>query len=311
MLLYVAKRLLQLLPVLLGITLLCFLLLRMLPGDPAALVLGARGGAEEIAALRERLGLDEPLWRQYLLFLGDMVSGSFGQSIVYRDAVSGLIFERLPATLFLVAYSTVLALIMTLPLAVISAVRRGRLADIAIKAAFVVVLAMPPFWLGLILILLFSIWLPLFPTGGYGSGFVAHLHHLFLPSFVVALATAALTIRSLRSGILAVLNADYVDTARSKGLSDRQVLFGHVLPNSLIGTISVLGVHTSWVIGGTVVIEAVFALPGLGALFVDSIFARDYPVIQGLTVAFAVLVVLINLVSDLAYAAADPRVRLD
>lgn len=311
MLIYIAKRIVQLLPVLIGITLLCFLLLRLLPGDPAALVLGANGSEEEVAALRERLGLNEPFWMQYLLFLRDIVSGSFGRSIVYRSAVSGLVMERLPATLFLVLYSTVLALIMTLPLAIVSAIRRGGLTDAAIKAAFVVVLAMPSFWLGLILILLFSIWLPLFPTGGYGSGTLGHLHHLFLPALVLALATAALTIRSLRSGILAVLNADYVDMARSKGISDRRVLLAHVLPNSLIGTISVLGVHTSWVIGGTVVIEAVFALPGLGALFVDSIFARDYPVIQGLTVTFAVLVVLINLFTDLAYAAADPRVRLD
>ncbi|HET7409439.1 MAG TPA: ABC transporter permease, partial [Paracoccaceae bacterium] len=150
-----------------------------------------------------------------------------------------------------------------------------------------------------------------FPTGGFGDGALDHLVHLVLPALVIALATAALTIRTLRSNLIAVLGADYVDTARSKGLTDRAVLLHHVLPNSLISAISVLGVHLSWVIGGTVVIEAVFALPGVGLLFVDSIFARDYPVIQGLTVTFAVLVVAINLLTDLAYAAADPRVRID
>lgn len=311
MFVFAVKRLLQLVPVLLGVTLLCFLLLRLLPGDPATLALGTRGSAEDIELLRQRLGLDQPLWRQYLMFLWDIISGSFGRSVAYGRPVSGLILERLPATLFLVGYATVLALLITVPLATISAVRRGGIADLAIKAAFVAILAMPQFWLGLIMILLFSIWLPLFPTSGYGRGLIAHLHHLFLPALAIALATSALTIRSLRSGILAVLKADYVDTARGKGISEHQVMRRHILPNSLIGTISVLGVHTSWVIGGTVVIETVFALPGLGALFVDAIFSRDYPMVQGLTVAFAVLVVLINLLTDLAYALADPRVRLD
>jgi peptide/nickel transport system permease protein len=309
-LLFIAKRFAHLIPVLFGITLACFLLLRILPGDPATLALGARGGAEEIARLKEQLGLGLPLWQQYLVFVGNLLSGSFGRSIAYGGAVSTLILERLPATLALVAFSTILGVAITLPLALWSAVRAGGLADNAIKLIFVVLIAMPSFWLGLVFVLLFSIWLPLFPTSGYGETIVSRVHHLFLPALVIGLATAALTIRSLRSGVLGVLRSDYVDTARAKGLSERQVLLRHVLPNALIGTISVLGVHTSWVIGGTVVIEAVFALPGLGALFVDSIFVRDYPMIQGLTVAFAILVVIINLLTDLAYAAADPRVRL-
>lgn len=311
MLIYIIKRLVQLVPVLFGITLACFLLLRALPGDPATLLLGARGGAEEIALMKQRLGLDLPLWRQYLLFLADIGSGSLGRSVVHARPVMQLVLERLPATLWLVAYSTALAVAMTVPLALWSALRRGGPVDLAIKLAFTIVIAMPSFWLGLIFVILFAIWLPLFPTSGYGEDVLSRLHHTTLPALVIALATASLTIRSLRSAILAVLGSDYVTTARAKGAGTGRLMGVHVLPNALISSISVLGAHTSWVIGGTVVIETVFALPGLGSLFVESIFARDYPLIQGLTIVFAVLVVLINLATDLAYALADPRIRLE
>lgn len=311
MIAYILKRLMQLVPVLFGITLACFFLLRALPGDPASLLLGARGGAEEIALMKQRLGLDLPLWRQYLLFLADILSGSLGRSVVHARPVSELVLERLPATLWLVAYATIIAVAMTVPLALWSAMRRGRPVDLAIKLAFTIVIAMPSFWLGLVFVILFAIWLPLFPTSGYGTDFLSRIHHTTLPALVIALATASLTIRSLRSAILGVLSSDYVTTARAKGAGTGRLMRVHVLPNALISSISVLGAHTSWVIGGTVVIETVFALPGLGSLFVDAIFARDYPLIQGLTIVFAVLVVLINLATDLAYALADPRIRLD
>jgi len=303
-------RLLQLIPVLLGITLIAFLLLRVLPGDPATLILGNRGTAEDIARLTKQLGLDRPLWQQYLSFLGDMLRGSFGQSIAYRTAVGPLILERLWATLALVGLSTLLAVAMTIPLALIAALRRNGVVDHGIKIIFVMVMSMPSFWLGVLLVLLLSVVFPIFPVSGYGDGVVDRLYHLFLPAFIISLSTASLTIRSLRSSLLDVMKADYIDTARAKGLRQRVVLFRHILRNSLISTISVLGVHTSWVIGGTVVIESVFAIPGLGYLLVSSISARDYPMVQGLTVTFAVLVVAINLLTDVAYAIADPRVKL-
>ncbi|TXH34877.1 MAG: ABC transporter permease [Rhodospirillaceae bacterium] len=303
-------RLLQLIPVLLGITLIAFLLLRVLPGDPATLILGNRGTAEDIARLTTQLGLDRPLWQQYLAFLGDMLRGSFGQSIAYRSAVGPLIMERLWATLALVGFSTLLAVAMTIPLALIAALRKNGITDHAIKIFFVAVMSMPAFWLGVLVVLLLSVVYPIFPVSGYGDTFVDRVYHLFLPALIIALGTAALTIRSLRSSLIDVMRADYIDTARAKGLRQRVVLFRHILRNSLISTISVLGVHTSWVIGGTVVIESVFAIPGLGYLLVSSISARDYPMVQGLTVTFAVLVVAINLVTDIAYAIADPRVKL-
>jgi peptide/nickel transport system permease protein len=308
---YSLVRLLQMVPVLLGITLVAFLLLRVMPGDPATLILGARGNAEDVARLKALLGLDRPLWQQYLGFLWDVARGSLGQSVVYRAPVGPLILERLPATLLLVLYATLLAVIITVPLALLAAVKKDRPADLAIKGAFVVAMSMPSFWLGILLVLLFSIKLPLFPVSGYGTGVLDRLWHLFLPALVIALATSALTIRSLRSSILAVTHADYVDTARAKGLRPGAVLLRHILRNSLISTISVLAVHTGWIIGGTVVIESVFAIPGVGYLLVSSIFTRDYPMVQGLTVAFAILVVAISLLTDLAYAAIDPRVRYD
>ncbi len=308
---YALVRLVQMVPVLLGITLIVFLLLRVMPGDPATLILGSRGTAEDIARLKAQLGLDRPLWEQYLGFLWDTLNGSLGRSVAYRRAVGPVILERLPATLFLVAYSTVLALAMTLPLAMLAAAKKDRFPDHAIKGLFVVGMSMPSFWLGVLLILLLSVRLHLFPVSGYGHGLGDRLWHLFLPASVIAVATSALTIRSLRSSILAVRTADFVDTARAKGLRPPAVMLRHVLRNSLISTVSVLGVHTSWIIGGTVVIEAVFAVPGLGHLLVASIFARDYPVVQGLTVVFAVLVVVISLLTDIAYALIDPRVRYD
>jgi peptide/nickel transport system permease protein len=307
---YCLNRLVQLVPVLLGITLIAFLLLRVMPGDPATLILGSRGTAEDIARLNVQLGLDQPLWHQYLAFLKDVLTGSFGESITYKTAVGSLVWERLWPTLWLVSLSTAMAVLMTIPLALLAAVKRGGFTDAGIKMFFVVAMSMPSFWLGILLVLLFSIVVPIFPVSGYGDTVAERLHHLVLPAFVIALATASLTIRSLRSSVIAVLGADYIDTARSKGLRTGAVLRRHVLRNSLMSTISVLGVHTSWVIGGTVVIETLFGIPGLGYLLVSSISARDYPLVQGLTVTFAILVVFINLLTDLAYVMVDPRVKL-
>jgi peptide/nickel transport system permease protein len=304
------SRVIQLLPVLIGITLVAFLLLRVMPGDPATLILGSRGTPEDIAKLTAQLGLDQPLWQQYLRFIGDLVRGGFGRSIAYKADIAPLILGRLWPSLALVGLSTVMAVIMTVPLAMLAAIRKGGVFDQLIRVVFVIAMSMPAFWLGVLLMLLLAIYVPLFPVSGYGEGFWGRLHHLALPAFIIALGTSALTIRSLRSSIIAVLGADYVDTARAKGLRERQVLWRHVFRNSLTSTISVLAVHTSWVIGGTVVIETVFGIPGLGSLLVSSISARDYPMVQALTVAFATLVVIINLLTDLAYALVDPRVSL-
>jgi peptide/nickel transport system permease protein len=298
-------------PVVFGVTLVCFFMLRLLPGDPADLLLGSRATPEAIIALQEQLGLDRPIYKQYLSFLNDLIHGSLGRSIFYDQPVTALILERLPATLYLVIYSTVLAIIVTVPLATLAALKRDSLIDYGIRGSFVIALAMPSFWLGVLLILLFSIKFGLFPVSGYGDSFFSRLWHLFLPAFTIGLATASITIRSLRSTILSVLTADYIDTAKAKGIKRKNILVRHVLRNALISTVSILGVHTSWVIGGTVVIESVFSVPGLGYLLVNSIYSRDYPIVQGLTIVFAMLVIVINLLTDISYSIIDPRVTYD
>lgn len=307
----ILKRLVMLIPVLIGITLLGFLLLQVMPGDPASRAMGTRASPEELAAMRKLWGLDQPLWVQYLYFLRDCLTGSFGVSIFHKMPVIGLVAERLPFTLAIVAYSTLIALAVALPFAILAALRRGTVVDGAIRHVFVALIAMPPFWLCYVLILWLALGLGWFPTGGVGQGVGENLYRLFLPSLVVGLSTAALIQQSLRAALIDTLKADYVDTARAKGLSEAQVFLRHVLPNSLISTISIIGVRVSWIIGGTVVVEKIFSVPGLGSLLIDAIVSRDLPVIRGLTVFFAIMVVIVNLVTDICYALADPRVRLE
>ncbi len=307
----ILKRLLMLIPVLIGITLIGFMLLQVMPGDPASRAMGTRASPEELAAMRRLWSLDQPLWVQYLYFLRDCVTGSFGVSIFHKVPVIALVAERLPFTLGIVAYSTVIALVVALPFAILAALKRGTAVDGAIRQVFVALIAMPPFWLCYVLILWLALGQGWFPTGGVGQGVVQNIYRLFLPALVVGLSTAALIQQRLRAALIDTLRADYVDTARAKGLTGAQVFLRHVLPNSLISTISIIGVRVSWIIGGTVVVEKIFSVPGLGSLLIDAIVARDLPVIRGLTVFFAILVVIVNLITDICYALADPRVRLE
>ncbi|KQY12309.1 ABC transporter permease [Rhizobium sp. Root482] len=311
MFLAISKRLLMLIPVLIGITMISFLLLQIMPGDPASRAMGTRASPEELQAMRELWGLGKPLWVQYLYFLRDCVTGSFGMSIFHKQPIIDLVAERLPFTLAIVGYSTVIALLIALPFAILAAANRGRMLDNVIRQIFVVVVAMPPFWLCYVLILWLALRMGWFATGGVGDGFVANIGRLFLPSLVVGLSTAALIQQSLRAALIDTMKADYIDTARAKGLRGREVFLRHILPNSLISTISIIGVRVSWIIGGTVVVEKIFSVPGLGSLLIDAIVSRDLPVIRGLTVFFAIMVVIVNLITDICYALADPRVRLE
>ena len=307
---FLGRRLLQLVPVAVGITIVVFLMLRLIPGDPVRIILGTRATPEAIANLERNLGLDKPLWQQYLIFVGNLLQGDLGTSLSYRQPVRELVFERLPATVFLIVYSATLAICITLPLAILAARRKDRPADQAVRGLTLLALAMPSFWVGIIFMIVFSRELDLFPVSGYGNGFGGHLYHLFMPSLTVALSMSAILIRSLRSSIIAVAGADFVDTARAKGLTERRIMLRHVLRNALISTVTILGVHIGFLIGGTVIIENLFAIPGLGSLMLSSISARDYPTVQGITLVFAVMVVLVNILTDLTYAIIDPRVRL-
>jgi peptide/nickel transport system permease protein len=308
---FVGGRTIQAIPVVLGVTIISFFVLRLIPGDPTVVMLGTHWTPARADQLRQSLGLNKPIWDQYYLFMNHLLHGNLGESLYYRAPVADLITQRLPVTLWLAAYATVIAIVVSVPLATISALRRNGLVDQGVRSAFLLVFAMPPFWVGLILILLLSLHVHVFPVAGYGSGFVDHLYNLFLPSLTIALGFAAILIRTLRNGILGILQADYIDTARAKGLAPGRLLARHVLRNAMLSAVTVLGVNLSYLIGSTVVIENVFALPGLGQLLASSISTRDLSVVQGIILVFGVLVVSINLLTDVAYAALDPRVAYD
>lgn len=307
---YILVRLLQIVPTFFIIMFVVFLMVRLLPGDPASAVLGDRATEEDIARINAQLGLDKPILVQFGIFVKDFFRGDLGDSISFRIPVTTLILQRVPVTIFLTLYGAVLAVILAVPLAFLAAVRRNTVTDNVIRAVFQVGLSMPTFYVGLLLLTLLGAQLGLFPIGGYGDTFGEHLYHLFLPALTLGLNLAAILMRTLRASIIEVLTAEYVDFARAKGLATRVVMLKHVLRNALISTITLLGLNIGALFGGAVITETVFAIPGVGRLMVDSIFGRDYPMVVGLTLTFAILVSLAFLLTDLAYAQLDPRVDM-
>jgi peptide/nickel transport system permease protein len=307
---YLARRVLQAVPVLFGISLLAFLLIHFVPGDPVRVMLGNRASDAQVAVLRSQLGLDQPLPNQYVTFVLAAMRFDFGQSVALKAPVNSLILGRAGVTLVLVVYSTLIALAIAVPLAIVSALKANRLPDHAIRTVMMITFTMPGFWLGLLFILVFALNLGWFPVSGVGDSPLSFIWSMTLPSIVVALGFAPILIRTMRSGMLASMGADYAEAARARGLSDARVLWRYVLRTSLIATVTIVGVNTGFLLSGAVVIEKVFALPGLGSLLVDSVAVRDFPVVVGLTVVFGVGVIIVNLVTDLANAAVDPRIRL-
>jgi peptide/nickel transport system permease protein len=295
-----------------GVTVLVFFLIHLVPGDPARTMLGVHATPKNVAVLHHQWGLDRSLPAQYELFMGRLLHGNLGESLFYRESARSLIFGRLPVTLWLIGYGTLLSILIALPLATIAATRKDAVRDQAVRAVPLVGLGFPPFWLGIMLLLVFGLHLGrLFPVGGYGNGFFGHLHSMFLPALTVALGIAPILIRSLRASLLQVLESDYITTARSKGLSERRVLVRHGLRNAVISTVAVLGVNIGFLVGGTVVVEQVFALPGIGQLMITSILQRDFPIVQGVTLVFGILVVFVYLATDVLHSLLDPRVRFD
>jgi peptide/nickel transport system permease protein len=307
---FVLYRPLQLLPVLFGISIVTFVLVQLIPGDPARILLGPKATEEAIAAVRERFGLDEPLIVQYGHFIANLLQGNMGRSVIYRAPVLEVVSQRIAPTLFLLIYGVVLSVLIAVPLALAAAWRAGSVTDQAVRVFSTTGIGLPAFWLGLMLMLLFSIQLGWFPVSGYGDGMLSHVHHLFLPALTISFALAPVLIRNLRASLLTQLDSDYVAAERAKGLPERAIYIGHVFRNSLIPTVNLLGVNVSWLIGGTVVIESVYSVPGLGQLMISSIFARDYLVVQAVTLIFAVGVILVNFAVDIATVALDPRVEM-
>jgi peptide/nickel transport system permease protein len=307
---YILKRLVSLIPVLIGISFIVFFLIRLIPGDPAATLLGSHATPQAIQELRDQLGLSKPLWSQYLTFLGHLLQGNLGFSYVYSSSVMGLITASLPATLWLLVSGVVFTLLIAVPLAVVAAARRNGVLDNVIRAVPVLGLGLPAFWVGIMLILVFGLKLGWFPVAGYGTTLAGHLRGIVLPGITVALSLAPILIRSLRASMIDVLSSDYIVTAHSKGISTARVVFGHALRNAAVSSVTVLGVNIAYLTGSTLVVEQVFSLPGIGEQMINSILGRDFPTVQGITLTFAIMVVIVNLLTDLTHAALDPRVKL-
>lgn len=312
---YIIRRTLMAIPLLIGITIVSFAIMQAAPGDPASLMIDPSLKPEDKQKYIERYGLDDPVHIQYFRWVSNMVQGDFGDSFIKRGMpVSELIMARLPNTLLLMIVSTFLAMIIAIPFGIYSAMRPYSKLDYSVTVASFLGVATPNFWLGLILIMVFAVNLGWFPTGGVATlnapfSIWDRIHHLILPAFVLATADMAALTRYTRSSMLEVLHQDYMRTARSKGFKETKVVLKHGLRNGLIPIITIFGLMLPSFIGGAAITEKVFAWPGIGSLFIDSAFQRDYPVVMAITVISSVLVVLGNLIADILYAIFDPRIE--
>jgi peptide/nickel transport system permease protein len=316
---YILKRILQLLPVILVIICVNFFIVRLAPGDPIYYLIGdASVTPEFVEELRKQYGFDQPIYKQLLLYLVQVAQGDLGYSFVSRDSVSAIIMSRLPATLLLLGSQFVLSIIFGIALGVISAYRRGSSTDHAVSLISLIGFAVPAFWLGQMLILVFALWLDLFPSQGMRTlrfdltGWAAVLdvlHHLVLPTVTLTIFNLALIARVTRASMINVLGQEYVTYARSKGVPESRVVLVHALKNAILPVITVIGLNLRTLIAGAVLTETVFAWPGVGRLTFDAIFARDYPVLMGILIIIGVTVVIANILTDIAYSALDPRVR--
>ena len=309
---YIVRRVLATIPVVAVVALVVFSILHVAPGDPAAVIAGDQATPEQIAAIRARLGLDRPFHEQFLLWLGNVLRGDFGTSIFSNLPVGTLFLQRLEPTIALTITTTLVTVALAVPIGVIAAWRAGSWVDRAVMTFAVLGFSFPVFVVGYILIFVFSIKLGLLPIQGYRAldqGLWPFLRHLILPSLALGMSFMALIARITRASVLEVLSQDHIRTARAKGLPTRQLLFDHALPNALVPIVTIIGVGVALLLGGVVVTESVFAIPGLGRLVVDAILHRDYPVIQGVLLIFSGVYVLVNLTIDLLYVVIDPRIR--
>ena len=312
MLEYIARRLVATIPVMAVVAITVFMLLRLTTGDPAAIIAGDNATSQDVAAIRTKLGLDRPIARQFVIWIGNVVRGDFGESFFFKKPVAELIAGRLQPTLSLAICTLILAVSMAVPLGVVAAWRRGGWIDRGVMGLAVVGFSVPTFVVGYVLIYLVAIQLGWLPVQGYQrleEGVGGFLKRLILPSITLATIYVALIARITRASVLEVLNADHVRTARAKGLGDMAVLVRHVLRNAAVPIVTVIGLGVALLIGGVVVTESVYAIPGLGRLTVDAVLARDYPTVQAVILLFSAVYVLINLLVDLTYTFLDPRIR--
>lgn len=312
---YIAKRLLAVIPTLFVVSIVIFSIIHMTPGDPAAMILGDKASAEDIAALREAMGLNDPIPVQYINWVKDVLHGDLGQSVFIDKPMTQILKEYMGPTFSLTVYAMILATVIAIPLGVLAAKKRGTLADQGISLISMIGISMPSFLLGLILILLFAVKLRLFPVAGYKSiedvGLLKHIRYLTLPALALGFMEAALIIRLTRSSVLEVLASDYVKMAKSKGVSEFSLVMKHAFKNALIPILTILGQTFMALLAGAAVVESVFNIPGIGRLTVNSVAKRDYEVIQAVVLMVSLINVVMCLAVDLLYGLVDPRVRLE
>jgi peptide/nickel transport system permease protein len=311
---FLIRRVLAAIPTLFLVSVAVFVMVRLIPGDPAALMLGESANDAAIAAFRARLGLDEPLTVQYLIWLGNLAQGDLGRSIMIGEPVTGLVWDRFLLSAMLILVAVAIAACIAIAAGLFAALRQDTLADVSIVALATLGLSLPSFWVGLLLLLLFGITLDWLPVVGYVS-FAEDpsraWQFMVMPVLTLIAIEVGVLTRMVRSSAIEVLRLEYVTHARAKGLSERRVLFRHVLPNAFAPTLTLIGIIVGSLLGGIAVVETVFTMPGLGRLLVESIYARDYPVVQGCLLFIATAYVLINLVTDLLYPIFDPRMALE
>lgn len=311
---YVVRRLVGMIPTIILVGVFAFLLIHMVPGDPAMVMLGSDATPQQLELMRREMGLEEPPITQFLIWAGKVLRGDLGRSYFLNMSVTQAILQRFPATLELSLLALVLAVLIGVPLGIAAAVRQNTIYDQVLMSVSLVGVSFPSFWIGLLLMLVFSVQLGIFPTGGYvelGDGFWPWLQRLILPALALGFQQSALIARMTRSSMLEVLRQDYVRTAQAKGMKNRTVIMKHALRNCLTTVVTVIGTSFSTLLGGAMVVETVFTYPGLGRLVVMAVQRRDYPLVQGSLMFIALVCVLVNLVVDISYSAIDPRIRYD
>lgn len=307
---YILRRVLQMIPVLIVSIIAIFLLMRLLPGDAALATLGDKFTPEQYQAKLEELGLTDSLWTQFTMYIGNLFHGDLGESIIYKEPVTTLLLTRMQTTICLALVATVFTVIIGLPLGYLAGAMKDKLPDVLVRFFALIGLATPSFWVGLMLLIVFGVNLGLFPTSGWGKTWPEHLYSLILPGATLAFSSIAVIVRNVRNNVVDVRNSDYVDFGRSKGLSGWVVSTGYVMRNALIPTTTLLALRIIGMLSGSVIIENIFGLPGIGALLVQAVTGRDYAVVQGCVMVFVIITLIVNLLTDILYSVLDHRIKL-
>ena len=309
---YIIRRLLYALFIIWGCATIVFFMLRLVPGDPTSVMLSGEYSPEAAAQLRKNLGLDQPLHRQYITWMGNVLQGDLGRSIATKEPVSRAIMRALPKTLSITALGFTIGVVIAIPLGMLAALKRGSAFDFIASTATFAGISLPTFWFGIVFILIFAVKLSWLPSVGYVSpskGLWPWFQHLLLPGLAAGVGEAAILMRFMRAGLLDVLGSDYIRTARAKGLSERRVILGHAMRTALIPVVTVAGLSLAGLLGGLVITETVFSISGIGRLLTSAIFNKDYPIVQGVILLITLIFVLANLIVDIAYTVLDPRIR--